>query len=383
MKEKILLVFDKGLGHGGVESVIMSIVRNLSYKYTFDLLTNISVEKAYDKEFISYGGKILRIPFYDGDCVFRKRLDYYIRGYYLYSKAMKLISENMPYKAVHCNNGNEGGIVLAAARKAGVPIRIMHSHAVFSPDIFIRKIITEKYRSLIMKNATCLLGCSEFACSLYYNRYDKIICNSYDSGKFFWNKTDDFLPHPFKLIQVGRYSQVKNQIFSMHILKSILPIIPDATLDLVGAQGNEEEMVLRRAALDLAITDNVQFYRADADIPTLLKQADAFLLPSLSEGFGIALIEAQAVGLKCYASDAVPRTTNCGGVEYISLSDGASMWAQTIVSDYQSGRCIHQKYDCSKYSIDNIMSEYIKVYGGGRYLESRNDYISQSTKYRC
>ena len=365
MKEKILLVFDKGLGYGGVESVIMSIVRNLSDRYTFDILTNTCKEKAYDKEFTSYGGKIFRVPFYEGNCHFRQRLDYYIRGHYLYTKALKVIRENMPYKAVHCNNGNEGGIVLTAAKKAGVPIRIMHSHAIFSPDTFIRKIITEKYRTFIMQNATCLLGCSQEACSLFYeNKHEKIMYNSYDSEKFSWDEAVETVTHPFKLIQVGRYSQVKNQTFSLNILKAILPTIPEAKLDLVGAKGDEAERTLKQTASDLGIIDNVQFHPADADIPALLKQADAFLLPSLNEGFGIALIEAQAVGLKCYASDTVPFTTNCGGVEYLSLSDGASRWAETIVLDYQSGKCTLQQYDCSKYSVDNIMSEYIKVYGG-------------------
>ena len=365
MKEKILLVFDKGLGYGGVESVIMSIVRNLSHRYTFDLLTNTGTEKAYDKEFESFGGKIFRVPFYEGGWHFRQRLDYYIRGYYLYIKALEVIRENMPYQAVHCNNGNEGGIVLAAAKKAGVPVRIMHSHAVFSPDTFIRKIITEKYRRLIMKNATCLLGCSETACSLFYeNKHNKIIYNSYDSKKFSRVEVETIAPHPLKLIQVGRYEQVKNQIFSLNILKCLLSVFPDATLDLVGGQGGEAESALKCVAMDLGITDNVRFYRADADIPALLKQSDLFLLPSLSEGFGIVLIEAQAVGLKCYASNTVPAVTNCGGVDYLSLEDGASRWAQKIIADYEAGKCMPRMYDCTKYAVDNVMNEYIKVYGG-------------------
>ena len=66
MKKRILMVFDKGLGRGGVESVIMSIVRNLSDTYTFDLLTNTNQTKDYDAEFISYGGKIFKILFYEG-----------------------------------------------------------------------------------------------------------------------------------------------------------------------------------------------------------------------------------------------------------------------------------------------------------------------------
>ena len=69
-----------------------------------------------------------------------------------------------------------------------------------------------------MKNATCLIGCSEEACSLFHeNKHDKIIYNSYDSEKFVWDETDTFVPHPLKLIQVGRYARDKNQIFSLKI----------------------------------------------------------------------------------------------------------------------------------------------------------------------
>lgn len=34
---------------------------------------------------------------------------------------------------------------------------------------------------------------------------------------------------------------------------------------------------------------------------------DLFLFPSLYEGLGIVLIEAQASGLKCFASDTIPK----------------------------------------------------------------------------
>ena len=212
-----------------------------------------------------------------------------------------------------------------------------------------------------------MLGCSEIACSLFCeDEQSKIMYNAYDSDKFIWDEESQKESHPFKFIQVGRYSPVKNQNFSLHILKTILPLIPEATLDLVGAKGDDAECELRKVAVDLGVIDKVQFHPADADIPALLRRADVFLLPSLNEGFGIALIEAQAVGLRCYASDTVPRATNCGGVTYLSLSDGVSMWAQIIASDYQSGKHVHQQYDCSQYSMDNVMSEYKKIYGGSQ-----------------
>lgn len=364
MKEKILLVFDKGLGYGGVESVIMSIVRGLSDTYTFDLLTNTSFDKAHDKEFQSYGGKILRIPFYEGKSNFRKRADYYIRGLYLYRNTVKIIKEHMPYKAIHCNNVCEGGIVLAAAKIAGVPIRIMHSHAVFKPDKGIRGIITESYRNLIVKNATALVGCSEYAMGIFTEKENCItVYNCYDSDKYKFIEFDK-KEKQLKLLQVGRYDHIKNQEFSLYILKKILTYIPSATLSLVGSDGTPEEALLKNSAKNLGISENVFFCRSNSDIPKLLNSSDVFLFPSLSEGFGIALIEAQAMGVKCYASDAVPSVTNCGGVDYLPLSIGADEWAQRIAEDFLCGKCEKKNYDCTKFSSASVMASYRKLYRG-------------------
>lgn len=47
---------------------------------------------------------------------------------------------------------------------------------------------------------------------------------------------------------------------------------------------------------------------------------DIFILPSHFEGLGLVLIEAQASGLPCFASDTVPKEADVTGlVEYIEL----------------------------------------------------------------
>ena len=373
MKERILLVFDKGLGYGGVESVIMSIVRNLNKFYTFDLLTNTSLDKAHDKEFLSYGGKILKIPFYEGNCRFRQQIDYYIRGTYLYIKALKVIKKNMPYKAVHCNNSTEGGIVLKAAKKSGIPMRIMHSHAVFVPDTGIRGIITEYYRKLIMKNANCLIGCSECAMGLFKKNENCItVFNAYNENKFRYDEKNSSNPKKLKLIQIGRYDRIKNQEFSLCVLKEIIKVFPNSTLYLVGSKGTIEDDFLKNKANELNVLNNVFFCKADSNIPYLLNESSVCLFPSLMEGFGISLIETQAMGVKCYSSDSVTKITNCGGVEYIPLSDGPELWAKKIIADYVNGKCLKKYYDCSRFSQKRIMHIYKDLYGGKNENRSYN-----------
>jgi glycosyltransferase involved in cell wall biosynthesis len=61
---------------------------------------------------------------------------------------------------------------------------------------------------------------------------------------------------------------------------------------------------------------------------------DAFLLPSLYEGLGIVLIEAQAASLQCITTyEYVPKDTNITPyITYVSLDAKDSEWAKKMVS---------------------------------------------------
>lgn len=62
----------------------------------------------------------------------------------------------------------------------------------------------------------------------------------------------------------------------------------------------------------IGLREYVDFLPGNTNIPLELNKSNCFIMPSLHEGFGIAIIEAQSMSLKCFASTNIPLTTNCG-----------------------------------------------------------------------
>ena len=82
------------------------------------------------------------------------------------------------------------------------------------------------------------------------------------------------------------------------------------------------------------------------------------------QGFGIALIEAQAAGLHCFVSDTITEESNLGLCEYYSLDSGAEMWAQKIshYMDNPEKKCIDEM-KLRKVDIKETVKELEKYYG--------------------
>ena len=85
---------------------------------------------------------------------------------------------------------------------------------------------------------------------------------------------------------------------------------------------------------------------------------DCFVFPSLYEGLGIVLIEAQANGLPCYASDVIPIESNISQkVRYISLQKTASEWADIIFKEKNFLRTDINFIQESEYDIHKTVSK--------------------------
>ncbi len=134
----------------------------------------------------------------------------------------------------------------------------------------------------------------------------------------------------FTIINVGRFAHAKNHSFLIDVFYNVKQLDNTAKLILVG-EGILQPNIKQKVQ-SLNLLQSVTFIDDSSDVQSFLSKADVFCMPSLFEGLGIALIEAQSVGLNCVASDTIPKDTNVSGnVSYVSLSKPAQIWAKEIL----------------------------------------------------
>lgn len=365
--KRILLVSCEGLGKGGVQSVMMSIVRNLHLDYVFDMLLFTDEKRYYDEEFLSYGGRIFRIPHYNKNFFLRKKIDYYVRGKKIYKSVLKILKINGPYDIVHCNNEYESALVLKAAKKQNVPIRISHTHVIAQKGGFLFEIMRKFRKKAIERYATVKIGPSKESIDSFFKYAGNalVVGNAYDDIKFNKNKYRKVADgEKIRLIQIGSFSENKNQIFSVEVVDCIRELYPSVQIVFIGFDVDGYESMLKKEIEVKNLQNFVSFEQFDSNLPVLLSKSSALLFPSKKEGFGIVLVEAQAMGVRCYASDTVPISANCGGVDYLPLSAGAEVWAKKIIADYKNGELACADYDCSCFTTARIVDVYRKIYEG-------------------
>ena len=361
---KVLLVSCDGLGNGGVQAVIMGIVRNLHQEFLFDILLFTSETRFYDHEFETYGGKIIRIPRYEGESLIHRKLDFYIRGRHVYKKTKQVLLNYGPYDVIHCNDGYESALMIKAAAEVNIPIRIIHAHAIPEDSNIIVKAIENHRIKIIERYSTLMLGCSDEANRSFYlhPHKAKVINNPYNDQKFKPMKDKPIDKKTLTFVQIGSFSVIKNQLFSVKVIQKLRENGYDVRLEFIGFEDGDYKGLVEKEVENQGLSEYVTFLPGDADSPKVLSEASYLLMPSIHEGFGIVLIEAQAMGLKCFASDQIPRSTNCGGVEYLPLETNS--WAESIIEDYKRTQGTHHIYNVEPFKMEKVAKNYKEIYAG-------------------
>ncbi len=322
---RILHVFGE-MNRGGAETLIMNIYRNIDReKIQFDFVVHTDKKCAYDDEIVSLGGKIHRVPKYRGKNHFE-----YVREW------KKFIDNHSEYKIMHSHIITTAIFYLGYAKKRGMTT-IVHSHSISSGKGMANKVKDIFQIPLKWSNKLDY----RFACSktsgkwLFGDKQFKIINNAIDSEKFAFSvkvrdeiRTKLNISDEFVVGNVARFHPLKNHLFLLDIFSEIAKSKPNAILLLLGDGDFREQIEIKINELNL--TNNVKILGAVENVNDYLMAADLFLFPSLSEGLGVVLIEAQATGLECLTSDKVvpieAKVTDL--LEYVPLEKSAKIWAE-------------------------------------------------------
>lgn len=205
--------------------------------------------------------------------------------------------------------------------KMGIPY-VTTCHGFFKPRIF-RKIfpcwgnyciaISEAVREHLVND----LGLRKENITVVHNGVE---IEKFLPDKFSREQKDNFKKDygldPFAPVvgTIARLSSVKGQQHLISAMEDILKANSEAQLLLVG-DGPEKDRLINQAK-KMGIENNVFFRPSTLDTSVPLSILDVFVFPSLLEGLGLAIIEAQAMGLAVVATDV-------GGI-YTLVKDGVN-----------------------------------------------------------
>ncbi len=317
-----------GMERGGAETLIMNIYRHLDRsKVQFDFLLSSNYKTAYEDEITALGGRIYHIQRFLG----YNRLSY--------DKALKKFLLNHPeHKIIHDHLMDSASETFNVAKKLG-RICVAHSHIAetkTNPSNFIRFL----FRRNLWKRSDYRFACSKAAGEwLYRGKADyTVLNNAIETEKFRFDekkrkdkrKELGITPTTTVIINIGRMVEQKNQMRVLDIFSLFYAEHPDSKL-LIAGKG-ELENKLKKKAESLDIENDVMFLGERDDIPALLSASDIFLFPSLFEGLGIALIEAEAEGLVSILSSHIPEEVDLEKdlIYRVALSSSDSVWVEKM-----------------------------------------------------
>ena len=272
-----------------------------------------------------------------------------IRHPLLYRKKLKSIFSSENYDVLWCNYSGLTNIdFLKTAKKFGVKKRIVHAHTSrhsWGNQLmkYLVPFFHSKNQRVVDRYVTDYWACSKKSAEFMFGKKlaqkAVIIPNTVDTDKFYRDlKTRLEVLQEFSIPQeaivighVGRMCAEKNQCFLLDIVKEAIKLNEKAILLFVG-DGELRDSVISYAK-EIGIEKKVVFTLSRKDIPRLFCAMDVFLLPSLTEGFPVTVVEAQAADVPCVVSEeaVIKQADLTGDMCFVSLEESAEHWAKALL----------------------------------------------------
>ncbi|WP_434399820.1 glycosyltransferase family 1 protein [Planococcus sp. 11815] len=360
---RILHVITK-LTFGGVQSNLMNYYRHIDRsKVQFDFVVQSPEIEYFEPEVESLGGIIYRVPPLHID---KKSFE---------REFKKVLSNDVNYKIVHVHQNFLNIIPLKIAKKAGIPVRVSHSHSHYPANNFITIAKRIAFKKLLPLYATDFYACSIEAGKWLYGKKIiekpnfKVIVNGIETEKFaFKQKVREeyrkklMIENATVYVHSGMFTDAKNHAFLLEIFKEIQNLNSNTKLLLIGDGSKKEELNLLSKRLE--IEKDVIFLGKKENVQDFLFAADFFIFPSKFEGLGMSVIEAQMTGLSCFVSNRVPKEVNLFNKTcFLDIQDTPQKWAEEICdNNFSNKQRLNTDLNNSLFNIKNQAPKLLQYY---------------------
>ena len=346
---------------GGIETYLINIYRHID-KERFDIRFMVFCEKPCFYDEIA-----------DNLVVITPRE----KNYFRYLREIKQHYQNHKYDYIHFHLMSFSLFEpIIYAQKYTDARLILHSHISNSVMAPLTKMIhTIGERQILKKQNYIKLACSEVAGkSMFADFRDPsftVMNNGVDVEKYSFdndarNRIRNQLHIPDDTVvlgHVGRMSEQKNHKGLIEIYSAYHKANPESVLLLIG-KGELEESI-RKQVQESGIENSVIFTGAVSNVNEYLSAMDVFLLPSLWEGLPFVLVEAQANGLLCIASEeGVTKEAELTPTMHFCSLKNTDEWIRCISGNTHDHQAENEKYiRDSQYSVINTTKILERLYG--------------------
>lgn len=372
LKEDEITIMALHLGYGGTEQYLSSLCKMLDSHYKINIIATYKVLDTpafyFDKKIhITYliDEKPNREEFKSA-MKSRDILNIFKEGIHsvklLYLKKFKNIKaiKNIDSKYIITTRSFHNKLVGMYANDSIVKIATEHNY--HNND---KKYIHNTIKSL--KNFDYFVCVSKNLQDFYSGKIKNTKC-------IFIPNVIDSLPNKFSelknncLIHVGRFEKEKAQLDLIDVLSKVKEKIPDIKLYLIG-DGSYLEKIKERVK-ELSLEDNVIFtgFISKKEMEKYYLDSKLFVMTSMTESFGLVLIEAMSYKVPCIAFDSADgarellkdnngilikdRDKDIMSCEIIKLLKNKKELERYSENGYRS---------CQKYLIDNVENDWLNI----------------------
>lgn len=276
-KKKVLHILNTG-SYSGAENVVITIINN----------TKAEVDSVY----LAKDGSIRNILKENG-------IEFYSVTKLSYKELRKAVKGIKP-DIIHAHDFTAG--IMAAVSVFGVPIiNHLHNNSPWLKKLGLKSILyaisTFRYKKILTVSESVM---DEFIFSNICKRKSEVIGNPIDLEKIIHSIENKNICEPYEIAFLGRLSPQKNPLFFLEIIYELKKNMPNIQAKMIG--DGELRKQVENKIKELALEDNVELLGFQSNPYDYLYQSKVLCMPSAWEGFGLAAVEALALGKPVVAS---------------------------------------------------------------------------------